>query len=95
MIYSVSRPLTSKLPEVYETKLRLLKGGLASIIIYNQILSSLEMLYKIVLDNQIRVFDCKEELTLEALVHYVKKTFPGLTAFSFYYIDEDGDQITL
>lgn len=45
------------------------------------------MLYKIVLDNQIRIFDCKEELTLEALIHYVKKTFPELPIFSFYYID--------
>ena len=45
------------------------------------------MLYKIVLDNQIRIFDCKGELTLEALIHYVKKTFPELPVFSFYYID--------
>jgi len=46
-------------------------------------------------DDQIRLFDCKEELTIEALNAYVKKAFPHLTSISFYYIDEDGDQIIL
>ena len=53
------------------------------------------MLYKIVVDSQIRLFDCKEALTLEALKAFVEKTFPKLGPCSFYYIDEDEDQIML
>ncbi len=53
------------------------------------------MLFKIVLDKQIRIFDCKETLTLEALTSYVKKSFPHLGPFSFYYVDEDRDHIIL
>lgn len=45
------------------------------------------MHFKIVVDNQIRIFDCKETLTLEALNAYVRKAFPKLRSFSFYYID--------
>ena len=53
------------------------------------------MLFKIVLDKQIRIFDCKETLTLEALTSYVKKSFPHLGTKTFYYVDEDGDHIIL
>ena len=53
------------------------------------------MLYKIVVGSQIRLFDCKELLSLELLTAFVTKNFPKLTKFSLYYIDEDGDHITL
>lgn len=53
------------------------------------------MRFKIVIDNQTRIFDCKEPLTLEALTSYVNKFFPHFSSFSFYYMDEDGDQIIL
>lgn len=53
------------------------------------------MLFKIVVNKQTRVFDCKEELTIEALRDFVRKSFPKMASFSFYYIDDDQDYITL
>ena len=53
------------------------------------------MLYKIVVGSQIRLFDCKDPLSLELLSTFITKNFPKLTKFSLYYIDEDGDHITL
>lgn len=32
---------------------------------------------------------------MEALTSYVTKLYPHLSSFSFYYIDEEGDQIIL
>ena len=53
------------------------------------------MLLKIVLGNQIRLFDCKDTLTLEALHAFIDKTFSNLKNYSLYYFDEDNDQIIL
>ncbi len=53
------------------------------------------MLLKIVLDNQIRLFDCKDTLTLEGLHNFIKKAFPHLANYSLYYFDEENDQIIL
>jgi hypothetical protein len=53
------------------------------------------MLYKLVVNKQIRMLDTKETLTLETLHEFVTKTFPHLKRFSFYYIDEEEDHINL
>jgi len=45
------------------------------------------MLLKIVLDKQIRLFECKDALTLESLHAFVSKTFPHLNNYSLYYLD--------
>jgi hypothetical protein len=53
------------------------------------------MLFKIVLEKQIRVFDCKEKPSI-ALIHaFILKTFPRLKAYAIHYLDEDNDQIVL
>ena len=49
------------------------------------------MLVKIVLDKQIRIFDCKETLTLENLTNFIKKAFPNLRNYSLFYLDEEND----
>ena len=53
------------------------------------------MPYKIVVDKQIRLFDPKENLTLETLTQFVLKSFPKIRSPSFHYIDQDGDKIIL
>lgn len=53
------------------------------------------MLFKIVLEKQIRVFDCKETPSLELIHIFIHKTFPHLKKYSLYYLDEDHDQISL
>jgi len=53
------------------------------------------MLYKLVVNKQIRMLDTKEPLTLEALNSFVHNHFPHLKRFSFYYIDEEEDHINL
>ena len=53
------------------------------------------MLFKIVLEKQIRVFDCKETPSLELIHIFIRKAFPHLKKYSLYYLDEDQDQISL
>jgi len=53
------------------------------------------MLLKIVFGNQIRLFDCKQTLTLANLHTFVKKTFPHLGSYQLYYLDEENDEIVL
>ncbi len=53
------------------------------------------MLFKIVLQKQIRVFDCREEPSLIAIHFFIRKSFPALNNYTLYYLDEDQDQISL
>ena len=53
------------------------------------------MLYKLVVNKQIRMLETKEPLTLEALKQFMGSHFPHIKRFSFYYIDEDQDHINL
>jgi hypothetical protein len=66
--------------------------GINSLILKQSIIN---MLLKIVLGNQIRLFDCKDTLTLEALYAFIDKTFSNLKNYSLYYFDEENDQIIL
>lgn len=53
------------------------------------------MLFKVVLGNQIRVFDCKEAPSM-ALIHaFLAKSFRLIKGYSLYYIDDDQDHIAL
>jgi hypothetical protein len=53
------------------------------------------MLFKIVFEKQIRVFDCKEAPSISAIHTFIKRSFPHLKNYAIYYLDEDHDQITL
>jgi hypothetical protein len=53
------------------------------------------MLFKIVLDKQIRAFDCRDSPSIHAIHAFIGKTFPKLKNYSIYYLDEDEDQIVL
>lgn len=53
------------------------------------------MLIKIVLDTQIKLFDCKQTLTLELIHGFVRSNFSKLKNYTLYYLDNDGDQIIL
>ena len=66
--------------------------GINSLILKQSIIN---MLLKIVLGNQIRLFDCKDTLKLEALHAFIDKTFSNLKNYSLYYFDEENDQIIL
>lgn len=53
------------------------------------------MLFKIVLGEQIRVYDSKGEPSLQELHTFIGKIFPKVTRYCLWYSDEDGDQISL
>jgi hypothetical protein len=53
------------------------------------------MLFKIVLGEQIRVYDSKGQASLQELHSFIGKIFPKLTRYCLWYSDEDGDQISL
>lgn len=72
-----------------------LKGSFILIVVNYFKHPIINMLLKIVLNNQIRLFDCKETLTLEGLHDFIKKAFPHLANYSLYYFDDENDQIIL
>lgn len=53
------------------------------------------MLFKIVLEKQIRVFDCKETPTIKLIHAFIAKTFSQIKGYAIYYLDEDNDHIVL
>jgi hypothetical protein len=41
------------------------------------------------------VFDCKDAPSLIAIHLFIRKSFPALTHYALYYLDEDEDHISL